>query len=246
MTPIRPCFLLGTLLALATATAAAQTTTQDASPAPIGQVSKDSVWVPTPDRLIHRMLQLADTTRRDFVIDLGSGDGRIPIAAAKAFGARALGVELEQNLIDYSIRAAKRQGVAGRARFLKQDLFETDLSRATVITMYISPPVMVKLRAKLLTLAAGTRIVSHHFTLGDWEPDEMVQVEERRAYLWLVPARVEGRWTMRLGDTHYVLRFDPVPMAPELRAELRSRVERWLQWAQASPQGAGAADGHSA
>ncbi len=223
MTPIRPCFLLGTLLALATATAAAQTTTQDASPAPIGQVSKDSVWVPTPDRLIHRMLQLADTTRRDFVIDLGSGDGRIPIAAAKAFGARALGVELEQNLIDYSIRAAKRQGVAGRARFLKQDLFETDLSRATVITMYISPPVMVKLRAKLLTLAAGTRIVSHHFTLGDWEPDEMVQVEERRAYLWLVPARVEGRWTMRLGDTHYVLRFEQAHQMLKSAADIEGR-----------------------
>ncbi len=213
--------VLAALLALGFAAAHAQT--QDTLPAPIGQVSKDSVWVPTPDLLIHRMLQLADTTRRDFVIDLGSGDGRIPIAAAKVFGARALGVELEQNLIDYSIRSAKRQGVAGRAKFIKQDLFETDLSKATVIAMYISPPVMEKLRAKLLTLAPGTRLVSHHFTLGDWTPDEMVQVEERRAYLWLVPAQVEGRWAMRMGDTDYALRFEQAHQMLSSAADIDGR-----------------------
>ena len=180
----------------------------EAPPAPIGQVSKDSVWVPTPDRLIVRMLQIADTTRRDFVIDLGSGDGRIPIAAARLFGARSLGIELEQNLIDYSIRSAKRQDIAARATFRRQDLFETDLSKATVITMYISPPVMEKLKPKLSALAPGTRLVSHQFMLGDWEPDEMVQVEERRAYLWVVPARVEGRWAVRLGADAYRLRFE--------------------------------------
>jgi SAM-dependent methyltransferase len=179
----------------------------EAVPAQIGQVSKDSVWVPTPDRLIVRMLQLADTTRRDFVIDLGSGDGRIPIAAARLFGARALGVELERNLVDYSLRSARRQGVAGRATFRREDLFETDLSAATVIALYISPPVMEKLKPRLYALAPGVRVVSHQFTLGDWEPDETVQVEQRHAYLWVVPAKVDGSWALKLGNDTYLLRL---------------------------------------
>jgi hypothetical protein len=195
----------------------------DALPAQIGQVSKDSVWVPTPDRLIVRMLQLADTTRRDFVIDLGSGDGRIPIAAAKLFGARALGVELEQNLIDYSVRSAKRQGVAGRATFLRQDLFETDLSQSTVFALYISPSVMEKLRPKFLELRPGTRIVSHHFKLGDWQPDESVQAEQRHAYLWVVPARVAGRWSLKLGADEYLIRFEQQHQMLTSSAEIDGR-----------------------
>jgi len=195
----------------------------DAPPAQIGQVSKDSVWVPTPDRLIVRMLQLADTTRRDFVIDLGSGDGRIPIAAARLFGARALGVELEQNLIDYSVRSAQRQGVANRATFRRQDLFETDLSQATVLALYISPSVMEKLRPKFLDLRPGTRIVSHHFTLGDWQPDEMVQAEQRHAYLWLVPARVAGRWSLKLGADEYLIRFEQQHQMLTSTAEIDGR-----------------------
>jgi SAM-dependent methyltransferase len=211
-------------LMLATLSASAQQTAQpDAPPAAIGQVSKDSVWVPTPDRLIVRMLQLADTTAMDYVIDLGSGDGRIPIAAAKLFGARALGVELEQNLVDYAVRSARRQGVAGRAQFRKQDLFETDISKATVMALYISPGVMEKLRPKLFALTPGTRVVSHHFTLGDWEPDELVQVEERRAYLWVVPARVEGRWAVRLGSDDYALHFEQSWQMLQSRAEFEGR-----------------------
>jgi SAM-dependent methyltransferase len=196
---------------------------QEVLPAPFGQVSKDSVWVPTPDRLIVRMLQMADTTRNDYVIDLGSGDGRIPIAAARLFGARSLGVELEQNLIDYSVRSAQRQGVAGRARFRKQDLFETDISKATVMALYISPGVMEKLRPKLFDLAPGTRVVSHHFTLGDWQPDEIAQVEERRAYLWVVPARVEGRWAVRLGEYEYLLRLGQTWQMLQSQAEYAGR-----------------------
>jgi protein-L-isoaspartate O-methyltransferase len=168
------------------------------SPAPLGQVSKDSVWVPTPERVIRRMLQMADTTKDDLVIDLGSGDGRIPLHAGKHFGARAIGVELEGNLVQFSRAAAKAQGVSHLVQFLQQDLYEADLSKATVIALYISPGVMERLKPRLLALAPGTRVVSHHFTLGDWEPDETIKVEGRSAHLWVVPAPVEGEWTVRL------------------------------------------------
>lgn len=171
----------------------------------IGQLGKDSVWVPTPNRLIERMLQMADTTERDFVIDLGSGDGRIPIIAAKRFGARALGVELDADLVRYSRRLARQEGVDGRATFVAEDLFKTDLSRASVITLYISPHVMARLRPSLLALAPGTRIVSHQFTLGDWEPDEAARVEGTNAHLWVVPARVAGQWRLAVGDQTYAV-----------------------------------------
>jgi hypothetical protein len=171
----------------------------------IGQLGKDSVWAPTPDRLIDRMLQMADTTDKDYVIDLGSGDGRIPIAAAKKFGARSLGVEFDPDLVKFSISAAERAGVADRAKFVRQDLFETDLTAATVVTLYIGPQVTLKLRPKLLTLAPGTRVVSHQFTMGEWEPDEMARVENAPAYLWVVPAQVAGKWTLRFGAQEYDL-----------------------------------------
>jgi SAM-dependent methyltransferase len=174
----------------------------------VGQVSKDSVWVPTPERMIRRMLQLADTTANDVVIDLGSGDGRIPIYAAKHFGARTIGVELEANLIDLSRKAAQAQGVAERARFIQQDLFEADLSSATVVALYISPKVMERLQPRLLALKPGTRVVSHHFTLGDWEPDETVQVEGRTGYLWVVPAAIEGEWRVRVGGDEFRMRLE--------------------------------------
>jgi SAM-dependent methyltransferase len=170
---------------------------QPAQSAPaIGQVSKDSVWVPTPERLIHRLLQLADVTARDTVLDLGSGDGRVPIYAAKYFGARAIGVELEENLIRVSNEAARASGVAHRVRFVRQDLFETDLAQASVITLYISPGVMTRLKPRLLALKPGTRIVSHQFTLDDWEPDESIRSEGRMGYLWVVPGNVAGTWTI--------------------------------------------------
>jgi len=172
-----------------------------AQPAPpeIGQVSKDSVWVPTPELLIRRMLQIADVTREDLVVDLGAGDGRIAVYAARHFGARAIGVELEENLVQVSIESAKAQGVAHLARFVRQDLFEFDLSDATVIALYISPGAMSKLKPRLLKLAPGTRVVSHQFTLEGWEPDETIRVGERSGYLWVVPADVRGDWTVRTG-----------------------------------------------
>ena len=171
---------------------------QPADAPQVGQVSKDSVWVPTPERLIHRMLQLADTTANDVVLDLGSGDGRIPIHAAKHFGARAIGVELEANLVRIARQTAMAQGVAERAQFVQGDLFETDLSKASVIALYISPGVMEKLKPRFLKLAPGTRIVSHQFTLDDWQPDELVRSEGREAYLWVVPAALAGEWRVRL------------------------------------------------
>jgi SAM-dependent methyltransferase len=174
----------------------------------IGQLSKDSVWVPTPERMIHRLLQLADTTERDVVLDLGSGDGRIPIQAAKVFGARAIGVELEANLVEIARRSAAAEGVTSRVSFLRQDLFDADLSTATVIALYISPGVMERLKPRFLALRPGTRIASHQFTLGDWEPDESVHSEGRNGYLWVVPADVRGRWTVEVPGDRFSLRLE--------------------------------------
>jgi SAM-dependent methyltransferase len=174
----------------------------------LGQVSKDSVWVPTPERMIQRMLQLADTTDKDVVLDLGSGDGRIPIHAAKHFGARGIGVELEGNLVELARKAAAAQGVAHRVQFVQQDLFMYDMSAATVIALYISPGVMDRLKPRFLQLKPGTRIASHHFTLGDWEPDEIVRVEGRTGYLWVVPAQVKGDWAVSLPGGDFKLRVE--------------------------------------
>jgi len=184
-----------------------------AQPAPldepkIGQESRDSVWVPTPERVIRRMLQMADTTSRDLVVDLGAGDGRIPIYAAKHFGARSIGVELEGNLVRLARREAASQGVSHLATFLQEDLFKADLSRATVIALYISPGVMSRLKPRLLELRPGTRVVSHSFTLEDWEPDETIRVEGRTAHLWVVPASVRGAWSVDLPGQAFALRVD--------------------------------------
>jgi len=196
-----------------TAPAFAQSTPQ------IGQVSRDSVWVPTPERMIRRMLQLADVTARDLVIDLGSGDGRIPIYAARHFGARAVGVELEENLIRVSEAAAQAQGVSHLARFIRQDLFEADLSRATVIALYISPGVMTRLKPRLLALRPGTRVVSHHFTLEDWAPDEVIRTEGRSGYLWVVPADVRGSWSVDVPGNALRIHIEQVHQALTTQGE---------------------------
>jgi len=202
-----PAPLLAALLALLAALCCAPAAAQALHAPEIGQPGKDVVWVPTPERLIVRMLQMADTTSADLVVDLGSGDGRIPIAAAKRFGARGLGVEFDENLVQRSIRAAERAGVSDRVRFVRGDLFQADLSGATVVALYLSPDVMTRLRPRLEALRPGTRIVSHQFTLGDWEPDESMTAENRPAYLWVVPVRVQGAWRLVLGDDAYELRL---------------------------------------
>jgi Methyltransferase domain len=154
------------------------------------------------------MLQIADTTSRDVVMDLGAGDGRIPIYAAKHFGAHAVGVELEGNLVRLARQKAAAQGVSHLVTFVQQDLFEAELSSATVIALYISPGVMARLKPRLLQLKPGTRIVSHHFTLEDWEPDETIRVEGRTAHLWVVPASVRGTWSLDVPGEGFVLRIE--------------------------------------
>ncbi len=188
--------------------AAARAQTPQAEAPKVGQVSRDSVWVPTPERVIRRMLQMADTTSRDIVLDLGAGDGRIPIYAAKHFGARAIGVELEENLVRLARATAAAEGVAHLASFVQQDLFEADLSRATVVALYISPGVMTRLKPRLAQLAPGTRIVSHQFALDDWEPDETIRVEGRTAHLWVVPASIGGTWRIDIPGEAFNLRVD--------------------------------------
>jgi hypothetical protein len=158
----------------------------------------DVVFEPTPQETVTRMLNLARVGANDFVIDLGSGDGRIPIAAGRN-GARALGVELDDKLLEKARSAAQSAGVSGRVSFRKEDLFRTPLDDATVITVYLLPELNVRLRPRLLSLRPGTRVVSHQFPMGDWRPDT-VDDNGGRIYLWIVPANVAGRWQIRHGD----------------------------------------------
>jgi hypothetical protein len=160
----------------------------------VGQEGKDVIWVPTPQALVDRMLQIAGVTAKDYVVDLGSGDGRTVITAAKKLGARALGIEYNPDMVELSKRNAAKEGVTGRASFMKADIFETDFSDATVITMYLLPQLNLKLRPKISGMKPGTRVVSHAFSMDDWQPDQIETVEGRTAYLWIVPAKVEGTW----------------------------------------------------
>lgn len=159
----------------------------------VGQEGKDVIWVPTPNELIAKMLDMAKLTPQDIHFDLGSGDGRTVIAAAKR-GATATGVEFNADMVALSNRSAQREGVAAKAKFINGDIFQTDFSKATVITLYLLPSLNLKLRPTILNMKPGTRVVSHAFTMGDWEADETAQVEGRTAYYWLVPAKVEGSW----------------------------------------------------
>lgn len=154
-------------------------------------------FVPTPQIVVDEMLRIAGVAPGDVVMDLGSGDGRIVITAAKKFGARGIGVELDEHLIFQSEEAARRAGVEGQVEFLEQDLFRADLRRATVITMYLLPAVMSKLKRQLLELRPGTRLVAHDFDFGDWKPDRRSTIR-KNVFLWIVPARVAGRWEARL------------------------------------------------
>jgi hypothetical protein len=160
----------------------------------VGQEGRDVIWVPTPQALVERMLQMAKTTANDYVVDLGSGDGRTVITAAKKFGARALGIEYNPDMVELSKRNAAREGVAERAQFVRGDIFQTDFSEATVLTLYLLPSLNLKLRPTILNMRPGTRVVSHAFSMDDWPADQVETVEGRTAYLWIVPARVEGTW----------------------------------------------------
>ena len=161
-----------------------------------GQAGKDVVWVPTPDAVVERMLRMARVGPKDYVIDLGSGDGRTVIMAAQKFGARAMGIEYNPDMVALSNRNAQKAGLGDKVKFVKADLFETDFSQATVITMYLLPAINIKLRPKILDMRPGTRIASHAFNMEDWQPDQTATVEGRDAYLWIVPAKVAGRWKL--------------------------------------------------
>ena len=180
-------------------TAFAQTTGQKPFEPQVGQAGKDVVWVPTPQAVVDKMLDMAHVTKADVVFDLGSGDGRTVISAAKR-GARAYGIEYNPDMVTLSQNNAKAAGVADRATFEKADLFETDLSRANVITMFLLPSINLKLRPKILDLKPGTRIVSNTFTMEDWQADETATVTDGcssswcTALFWIVPAKVAGTW----------------------------------------------------
>ena len=163
----------------------------------MGQAGKDVIWIPTPPALITALLRAARVTKDDIVYDLGAGDGRIPIAAGKEFGARAIGIEYDANMAELARRNARRAGVGERVQIITGDIFKENFSTATVVTMYLLPDLNLKLRPLLLEMKPGTRIASHAFTMGDWEPDQHLSVEARDGYLWYVPARVEGTWAFK-------------------------------------------------
>ena len=169
----------------------------------VGQEGKDVIWVPTPQALVDKMLDLAKVTPKDNVIDLGSGDGRTVITAAKR-GAHALGIEYNPDMVELSKRNAAKEGVSDRASFVKADLFESDFSQAQVISMFLLSSINLKLRPKILDLKPGTRIVSNTFDMGDWKPDESATIPNCNswctAHLWIVPAKAEGTWKLPQGE----------------------------------------------
>jgi hypothetical protein len=213
---IRHRIALGCLIAAATV-ACAQTTGPKTEYVPqVGQHGKDVIWVPTPQALVDKMLALGKVTPQDTLVDLGSGDGRTVITAAKR-GTKALGIEYNPDMVELSKRNAENAGVAGKAEFKRADLFATDFSNATVVTMFLLPDINLKLRPKLLEMKPGTRVVSNSFTMGDWKWDDSVTATAEEgctsyctAYLWIVPAKVEGTWKTPQGTLKLEQQFQMV------------------------------------
>jgi hypothetical protein len=175
---------------------------------PLAQDLSKLPYVPTPQVVVDEMLKLANVTAKDFVVDLGSGDGRMIISAAKTFKANGMGVDIDPKLVELSNKSAAEQGVGDRVKFIEQDMFKADLSKATVVTLYVLPDFMEKLRPKLIAeMKPGTRIVAHDYYMSEWYPDRHIELtvpEKRQAngtdkaylYLWIVPSRVSGQWCM--------------------------------------------------
>ena len=219
---------------LVAAAAYAQATQTGTKPKPfeptVGQAGKDVVWVPTPQATVNRMLDMAKVTPQDFLMDLGSGDGRTVITAAKR-GARAMGVEYNPDMVELSKRNAAEQGVSDKATFVKADLFETDFSKAQVVTMFLLPTINLRLRPKILEMRPGTRIVSNTFTMDDWEADETSTITDDctswcTALLWIVPAKAEGTWQTPQGTLTLTQKFQMLsgtlgstPITGRLRGE---------------------------
>jgi SAM-dependent methyltransferase len=170
----------------------------------VGQDGKDVIWVPTPQSLVDKMLEMAKVTPNDYVVDLGSGDGRTVITAAKR-GSRAHGIEYNPKMVELSKANAEKEGVAGKATFEQGDIFVTDFSKADVVTMFLLTSLNLKLRPTILDMKPGTRVVSNTFDMGEWKADEEAIVTEGctsycKAYFWVVPAKVDGNWTLDKGE----------------------------------------------
>ncbi|MSP35489.1 MAG: class I SAM-dependent methyltransferase [Limnohabitans sp.] len=161
-----------------------------------GQMGKDVMWLPTSDDLVLKMLDAAKVGPQDELVDLGAGDGKIPIAAARHFGARAWGIEYNKDLAALAQRNAQRAGVAERVRIVHGDIFKEDFSKATVVTMYLLEELNAQLRPTILAMKPGTRVLSNTFSMGDWEPDQVIRVSNGTGYFWTVPANVAGLWTL--------------------------------------------------
>src|SRR5512134_510163 len=178
----------------------------------VGQSGKDVIWVPTPDDVVERMLTMAQVTPNDFVWDLGAGDGKIAIMAAKKFGARATGIEYNADMVKHANDNAQKAGVAGsgagKATIRHGDIFATDFTQASVITLYLLPALNMKLRPQLLSMRPGTRVVSHSFSMEDWEADEISTLDGRRAYFWIVPANVMGSWNLDAGGQRHEMTLE--------------------------------------
>jgi hypothetical protein len=189
-------------VALASSPALAQAA-KDYEPS-MGQAGKDVIWIPTPQALVDKMLDTAKVTSSDYVIDLGSGDGRTVITAAKR-GATALGIEYNPDMVEFAKKNAAKEGVSDKANFVKADIFESDFSKATVITMFLLSDINLRLRPKILDMKPGTRVVSNTFDMGDWTADVRISAGNDctsycNGYFWIVPAKVEGTWKMPQGE----------------------------------------------
>ncbi len=163
----------------------------------LGQMGKDVMWLPTRDELVTQMLAAARVGPDDEVVDLGAGDGKIPIAAARQFGARAWGIEYNKDLAALAQRNAQRAGVADRVRIVHGDIFKEDFSKATVVTMYLLEELNAQLRPTILAMRPGTRVLSNSFSMGDWEPDQVIRAGTNTGYFWTVPAAVAGQWSVQ-------------------------------------------------
>lgn len=189
----------------------------------LGQHGKDVMWVPTRDALVHALLELAGVGADDIVYDLGSGDGKIPIWAARRFGARAVGIEYDADLVALARRNAERAGVSDRVEMIHGDIFQADFSSATVLTLFLGPDLNLRLRPTIMTMRPGTRVVSNLFDMGDWEPDRVIRVPDQNpVYFWIVPARVEGRWEVSALPEATVATLNMVQRFQKVEGSLRT------------------------
>ncbi|MEY3969260.1 MAG: hypothetical protein RL617_273 [Pseudomonadota bacterium] len=162
----------------------------------VGQAGKDVIWVPTPDQMVTAMLNAANVTSKDLVYDLGAGDGKIAIAAARQFGATAVGIEYDEKMAALATRNVARAAVQNKVTIIRGDIFKEDFSKASVLTLYLLPDLNHRLRPTILKMKPGTRVVSHSFDMAEWEPDQRIETESASGYMWIVPASVAGNWTL--------------------------------------------------